>query len=84
MKSKYKYFYDNPWTVLKFPKRNKAILYNGKTKQYGFYDLQPVPIDEKSAKKLKPVDNQYPVKLLMFLAGALGVSFALNVIKMFM
>ena len=34
-----KYYYDDPWTVLKFEKRDRGILYNGRTKQYNFYSL---------------------------------------------
>ena len=77
MINKYTRFYSHPWTVLKFPKRNTAILYNGITKKYNFYGLKPV---SKSAPATKKQKFNYPVKTLMFLAGALGVSLALNII----
>ena len=81
MINKYARFYSHPWTVLKFPKRNTAMLYNSVTKEYDFYSLKPVSENAPPAQKTK---STYPVKMFMFLAGALGVSLALNVIKMFM
>jgi|TARA_Y100000310_G_C19967373_1_gene483931 hypothetical protein len=76
MTNKYKYFYDNSWTVLKFPKRNRAILYNGNTKTYEFYKLHGDSKKDELVKKVKTV--KYPTKMIMFLAFALGVSLALN------
>ena len=76
MTNKCKYFYEDSWTVLKFPKRNRAILYNGTTKQYEFYKLQNLSDDKQPVKNVKTV--KYPTKMLMFLAFALGVSLALN------
>lgn len=79
MKNKCNYYYDNVWTVLKFPKRNRAILYNGTTKQYDFYSLPADLSDEKVLKNIKTV--KYPTKMLLFLAGALGISLAINIIN---
>lgn len=81
MINKYTRFYSHPWTVLKFPKRNTAILYNGDTKEYDFYSLKPVNNSAPSAEK---AESTYPVKMLMFLAGALCFSLVLNIVKMFM
>lgn len=81
MINKYTRFYSHPWTVLKFPKRDTAILYNGDTKEYDFYSLKPVNVNATPAKKTQ---STYPVKTCMFLAGALGVSLVLNIVKMFM
>ena len=79
MTNKCKYFYDNSWTVLKFPKRNRAILYNGTTKKYEIYKLRNDSNKDELVKKVKTV--KYPTKMLMFLAGALGVSLAISVIS---
>ena len=76
--------HDSDWCVLTFPKQNKAIVYNANTKRYDFYNTdssQP----HKSAK-LKAIDMKATADRLdrfyivtAVLAGALGVSLALNI-----
>jgi len=78
MTSKCKYFYEDSWTVLKFPKRNRGILYNGTTKQYEFYKLQNLSNNKQPSNNIKTV--KYPTKMITILAFALGVSLALNVV----
>ncbi len=79
MINKYSRIYSHPWTVLKFPKHNTAMLYNNVTKKYEFYGLKPVSKSAPTATKKQ--ESNYPVKLMAFLAGALGVSVALNIIR---
>ena len=79
-----KYFYDDPWAVLTFAKRNRGIIYNGRTKKYQFYTLKDKPAKpaiDVQASKYKNV-RPYPYKIIMFLAGALGASLAFNVYKL--
>ena len=40
MKSDERVFGTNTWTVHKFPKRNRAILYNSTTKKYEIHKLR--------------------------------------------
>ena len=39
MKNKSLAFWDQDWTILKFPKHNRSIIYNATTKKFQFYDL---------------------------------------------
>ena len=83
-----KYYYDDPWTVLKFEKRDRGILYNGRTKQYNFYSLSDSSNKDKDQvleelktkyKNIRP----YPYKMLIFLAAALGISVGFNFFNIF-
>ena len=76
-------FYRDPWTVLTFPKHNRAIVHNGQTGKYEFYNL-----GEKSGKPLKdrvvPVSETKAYKRLklsiLVLSCILGSSIAINFI----
>ena len=83
MTTKSSRFYRDAWTVLTFPKHNRAILHNGNTGKYEFYSL-----GEKTGKPLKdhvvPVAQTKAYKRLrlsvMILAGLLGSSIAFNIL----
>ncbi len=78
-----KYYYRDPWTVMKFKSRNRGILYNGRTKQYNFYSLsEPSTKDEDIQLKYKNV-RPYPYVFIATIVAALGISLAYNIIKIF-
>tara|TARA_R110000751_G_scaffold41914_3_gene97872 strand:- start:3867 stop:4121 length:255 start_codon:yes stop_codon:yes gene_type:complete len=82
MKTQWKEFRDNSWFVLKFPKRNKALIFNTETKKYEFYDLRASDV-LKPEKKVRVVNlRKYRVAIAL-LVGVLGVSLAYNLFNFF-
>tara|TARA_R110002020_G_scaffold250261_1_gene464333 strand:+ start:836 stop:1090 length:255 start_codon:yes stop_codon:yes gene_type:complete len=80
MKTQWKEFRDDSWFVLKFPKRNKALIFNAETKKYEFYDLRTSDAPQPE-KKLKVVNlRKYRVGIAI-LGCILGVSLAYNLFK---
>ena len=74
MKTKNKAYTRGDWTALPFPKRNKTILYNCRTRSYGIYNGVPNHSEETQEKPLPRV-NMFKLKedwkrVSMLLAGA--------------
>lgn len=67
MKNEGRVYGTNTWTVHKFPKRNRAILYNSSTKQYEIHKLRT----DKPEPKLKRVNIDKYRKKILWLTGAL-------------
>jgi hypothetical protein len=87
MKTKNKPYTRGDWTALPFPKQNRTILYNCRTRRYDIYRGIPNQKDEKQKKPL-PIVNMIKLKedwkrVSMILAGAFlvwGVAFTAIII----
>ena len=84
MKSKSnKVFWDDSWLVWSFPKRDKTIVYNAKTKKYNFYN--GIPKEKETLKEVilknKQTQSQSDTwrRTCMYLAAALGISLGIIV-----
>ena len=51
MKTKNKAYTRGDWTALPFPKRNKTILYNCRTRSYGIYNGVPNQSEEEQDQR---------------------------------
>ena len=81
-----KAFYHNDWCVMPFPRVNRTVLYNAKTKKIEFY--KGLPQKQKgenlsvNKREVKSEDSIWRVHCL-WLAGCLGVTIALLFAKYF-
>lgn len=87
MINKRQLWWDDNWTVLSFPKRNKTILWNADLKEYDLYD--GVPKEDKiqlrglkETKEIREKDVTHLRVICWIMSGALGVTLALLLLLM--
>ena len=80
-----KAFREGPWTVMSFPRQSTSIVYNAEDKKYSFHEgvakhkssKTPPPSNTKS----KWARSRIWYVTAIILAGALGVSLAINLVQ---